>query len=191
MSRRTVARFALVGLLGMSIAAPAAAQSPPSVRVLETRTGSFLFSGSFNTDAPVEVAPMPREVPAFRACRRRNLRTEGARSGRAMPRASGPSAASKPRRTCMAEYYERTGHPGSAIFYTNSCVGDTLAHRIRTRDRPERLAAGPDGSESRSRRGLFATPSRHLKSRSARGSERGLRLRNPLDILGTRSDFAC
>ncbi|HVL14744.1 MAG TPA: hypothetical protein VM529_19380, partial [Gemmata sp.] len=63
MSRRTVARFTLVGLLGLSLAAPAAAQEPLRVRVVETRTGSFMF-GAFSTDAPAEVAPMPRQVPA-------------------------------------------------------------------------------------------------------------------------------
>ena len=63
MSVRTVARFALVGWLVVSIAAPAAAQNPPDVRVrvLKTRTGSFML-GAFVTDAPVERAPMPREA---------------------------------------------------------------------------------------------------------------------------------
>jgi hypothetical protein len=80
MSLRTVARFTLVGLLGMSLAAPAAAQEPLRVRVVETRTGSFLFSGSYNMDAPAEVAPMPREVQLSHLNRERLIKHYG--SGR-------------------------------------------------------------------------------------------------------------
>jgi hypothetical protein len=60
MSRRTVTRFALTVAVAASLTAPAAAQ------VYEPRTGSFQFSGNFDTDAPVpETAPMPRAKGGF------------------------------------------------------------------------------------------------------------------------------